>query len=194
MTRKLFISILLAITFFIQSDSMTMAVTPPDFPSCLNPQGDVKISYESGTHGIVGNNQTYIGSDTVYTLPDNLLSQCFCSENGEGIQTNWWKVSSLTENEVQQLKNDGWFFVPNGTLWGLQEGSYMAKNSTYACRSQNGSVSGVSDSSAGSVLGASTGGSVLGLASTGTIQAIMAFFSLGILLITSGLYNKKFSS
>ena len=183
MTGKLFISILLAITFFMQSDSIAMAVTPPDFPSCQSPEGDVKVSYSSGTHGIVGNNQTYTGSDTVYTLSDNRLSQCFCSEGGDGIQTNWWKVNSLTESEVQILKNQGWFFVPNGSLWGLDETSYMAKNSTYACRSENGSVGGTSDSSAG--------GSVLGLASTGTIQAIIAFLSLGILLITSGLYIKR---
>ncbi|MCR4263522.1 MAG: hypothetical protein NUV98_02265 [Candidatus Roizmanbacteria bacterium] len=195
MYHKLFLSLLLSVTFFLQTISVPLAVTPPEFPSCLNPEGAIKSSYSSGTHGVVGSNQTYTGSDTVYTLSDNRLSQCFCSENGDGIQTNWWKISSLTEGEVQILKNQEWFFVPNGALWGLEDTSYMAKNSTYSCKSTDGSVGGTSDSnsSEGSVLEGSTQ-NVLGLASTGNIRMILTFFSLGLTLLLVGLSIKKSTS
>ncbi|MBI4136984.1 hypothetical protein HY469_02885 [Candidatus Roizmanbacteria bacterium] len=185
---------LLALIAYALQAAVLFAATPPDFPSCLTPEGEVKVSYDSGSHGIVGSNQEHAGSDTVYILSNEHLSQCFCSENGDGIQTNWWKISSLSEDDIQILKNQGWFFVPNGALWGLDEGAYMAKNSTYACKSTGGSVEGTSDSnsSGGSVLGASTG-TVLGLATTGNIASILTVVSLGLAFLFIGLSIKKSS-
>jgi len=142
-----------------------MAQTVPSFPSCSNPQGSVKVSYSEGTHGIVGNGGTFTGSDTVYTLSDTTITQCFCADNGDGTQTNWWHAASLTAQEIQILKNQGWISVPNGELWGLAAGEWLAFNSSYSCGS---------NSSSPDILAASTGtgGDVLGLATTGNIVAI----------------------
>ncbi len=65
--------------------------TPPDFPACLSfsEPGDY-AHYDFGTHQIVGNGLVE-GADDVYTFGDNYV-QCFCSQEGEGIQTNWWKT------------------------------------------------------------------------------------------------------
>lgn len=195
MIKNYFALTLTGLILLLTMPSAVYAVTPPDFPSCLNPQGDIKASYDDGTHGIVGTNQTYTGEDTVYSLADGNLTQCFCSDKGDGIQTNWWKISSLTENELQILKNEGWYFVPNGALWGLEDTEYMAKNATYSCRADggdNGSVGGTSDSrhSGGSVLGTSAG-DVRGLASTGNIRFILTIFMLGLVSLYAGLSIKK---
>jgi hypothetical protein len=154
-----------------------LAVTTPTFPICANPQGTVVVSYTSGTHGIPGSPTSYSGSDAVYRLSDTALSQCFCSTNGEGIQTNWWKVSSLTDSEIAILKSEGWISIPDGSVWGLDSGPYMALNSNYLC----GGVG-------GSVLGLGTGGGdILGLATTGNIATVYSVFSLALLLLTVGI-------
>jgi len=139
MNKKLF---LLIISFLILTTPKALAVNIPSFPSCSSPQGTIKVQYEQGIHGIVGNTSEYKGSDFVYSLSDLTLMQCFCSEDGSGIQTNWWKVTSLTDEEIQILKNEGWYLVPNGQLWGLSEGAYMAKNSNYSCKSGGGTGGG----------------------------------------------------
>ena len=99
------------------------ALENPNFPSCLAPTGTVVASYASGTHGIVGSNETYTGSDTVYSLGEGNYVQCFC-DNGRGIQTNWWKTNTSDEN---------WISIPNGENWGLESGSYLAQNLDYNC-------------------------------------------------------------
>lgn len=143
--------------------------TPPDFPACSNPQGTLRVQYNSGTHGIVGDSASHSGSDSVYSVDEERTVQCFCTLDGGGIQTNWWKISSLTQNEIDTLVNLGWHFVPSGLPWGLSPDPYMAKNSEYACGGQNSittaSVQGTSTSrSAGAVLGlAGTGGSYMPL-------------------------------
>ncbi|OGG14692.1 hypothetical protein A2875_05030 [Candidatus Gottesmanbacteria bacterium RIFCSPHIGHO2_01_FULL_46_14] len=146
------------------------AQTVPSFPSCSNPQGSVKVSYSEGTHGIVGNGGTFMGSDTVYTLSEGTTTQCFCADNGDGTQTNWWHAASLTEAEIQVLKNQGWISVPNGALWGLTEGEWLAFNNSYSCQGR------------GQILAASTGtgGDVLGLATTGNILTIYALAGFGV--------------
>lgn len=126
-------TLVLSLAFAAGAASSVSAYSIPDFPACSNPSGTVRASYASGTHGIVGSYATYTGSDVVYSLGGGNLLQCFCSVDGSGIQTNWWKASSLNQEEIQTLINLGWHFVPDGTAWGLDEGYYLAKNANYSC-------------------------------------------------------------
>jgi hypothetical protein len=105
----------------------------PNFPSCVSPSGTQIVSYDSGVHGVVGQSGEYVGSDAVYTVEDSNLVQCLCSSNGQGIQTNWWKTSSLTSEQYSTLTKDGWIYIPSGIAWGLQDAPYLAKNSDYNC-------------------------------------------------------------
>src|SRR3989344_2848335 len=202
--------ILVIILYFVLSvfvASKALAVTIPSFPSCLNIQGELIVSYTTGTHGIPGDSATYTGSDSVYKLTEDTLTQCFCSVNGDGIQTNWWKVSSLSDNEITDLKNQNWIFILNGSLWGLDDAPYMAKNSNFSCQttsptptptssssssssgSSSSSSSSSSSGSSGSVQAASTGsvGQVLGLATTGNILTIYTLLIVGITFILLGI-------
>lgn len=159
------------------------AQTVPSFPSCSNPQGSVKVSYSEGTHGIVGNGGTFTGSDTVYTLSDTTSMQCFCADNGDGTQTNWWHAATLTPEEIQILKNQGWISVPNGELWGLAAGEWLALNSSYRC---GGGIGG------GDILAASTSvPDVLGLATTGNIVTIYALAGFGLASLVVSFLLKK---
>ena len=102
--NKLTKSLLLAFTVIFMLPSTISAATTPDFPSCSNPNSPVKVSHDEGTHGIAGDPSEYQGSDTVYNLDeDGNVYQCFCSVDGQGIQTNWWKVSSLSQDEIDEL-------------------------------------------------------------------------------------------
>jgi hypothetical protein len=120
------------IGLFINVQSAS-AVTVPTFPSCLNPQGTLKVSYSDGTHGVVGDTKTYTGYDAVYKLTDNTLVQCLCPKDGNGIQTNWMKASGFSQSEINTLKNDGWVYIQNGSAWGLDNEPYLAKNIGYSC-------------------------------------------------------------
>ncbi len=188
------IALLASIFYLLVSTTSVFAVSTPSFPACANPQGSLKVSYSEGVHGIVGSGATYTGKDTVYTLSDSTTTQCFCGADGNGIQTNWWKASSLTESEINILKADGWHYVPTGSLWGLAVDPYLAKNISYSCNS--------SSSSSGSVQGSSTtqdldtgtgGGEVLGLAATGDSALVYGSFLLGTLLLIVGLRRLKLS-
>lgn len=128
--------------FFLVPPTKVLAVVPPTFPSCLNSPGDIKVQYTSGFHGIPGDTASYTGSDIVYSISEATLTQCLCTDTGQGIQTDWWKISSLTGEDVQILKNQGWFYIPDGSLWGLESTPYMAKNSPYACQGGGGGGSG----------------------------------------------------
>ena len=127
----LFVSLVLLLV----SGQTALAVTTPDFPTCSNPNGTLVVSYVDGQHGIVGSTANYVGADKVYSLGSGNYMQCFCAADNNGIQTNWWKTSSLNQEEIQTLKNLGWHFVPDGSVWGLQEGSYMAQNINFSCGS-----------------------------------------------------------
>jgi hypothetical protein len=116
-----------------------LAVDVPNFPSCSAPQGTIKVSYPNGNHGIVGSMAQYQGRDTVYTINDTMTVQCFCSPTNQGIQTNWWKTSSLTDSEMKILINQGWTYVPNGELWGLQNSGYMTRNLNFTCTDEGNS-------------------------------------------------------
>lgn len=195
---KSILGLLVAIaTFFIfpiLTSAFVYAATPPDFPNCVNPQGAVTSSYPSGSFGIAGVTGSFSGSDTVYKLSADTLTQCFCSVDGAGTQTNWWKVSSLTSAEINELVAQGWIFIPNGSVWGLDEGPYLAKNTNYSCGSRGGSggSSGGSSSnnSGGSVQGASSG-QVLGLASTGNLALATTLLATGLVSFSTGLFVAK---
>ncbi len=187
MKKITFLSLL--VSLFIASASPAFAVTTPSFPSCANPQGSVKVSYSDGTHGIVGSGATYTGRDTVYTLSDDTVTQCFCGADGNGIQTNWWKASSLTEDQVNVLKSEGWVYIPAGNLWGLADSPYVAKNYNYSCLP--GSVNGSSTSQDNGTGGAYEEGDVLGLAATGDSILVYGSALLGLALIVIGIRRFK---
>lgn len=175
--------------------SPVFAVAIPSFPACVNPQGTVKASYDSGTHGIVGSSAEYNGSDKVYQLDQNGLVQCFCADNGQGIQTNWMKAAGFSDADIQVLKNQGWIYVPTGAIWGLEDTPYLAKNTDYACNGDaggsSGSSSGSSGGTGGSVLGAATS-AVAGLASTGNILFTFGMSTVGLVLfIVGSLFGKE---
>lgn len=178
-SKYLAIIAIFLIVFFYEG-SHVYAVDTPDFPACTNPSGVIKVDYPSGSHGIVGSTSEFSGRDTVYQLTEDTLSQCFCSTNGLGIQTNWWKVTSLSDEQIDILKKDGWDFVPNGALWGLDESAYLAKSSNYACGSSNSKVSILGD--------------ILGLASTGNNTLFYSLGILGLASLTIGVILKKRNS
>ncbi len=160
------------------------AVTAPNFPSCVNPSGSLIVNYSSGNHAIPGSSTSYSGTDKVYNLGDGNFLQCLCTVNSTGIQTGWWKVGSLTEEQLNELRADNWFLIPDGSLWGLDKNTYMAKNWSYSCNS--------SGSSDGQVQGTSTRfGQVLGLATTGTLPVIVSYLGLGIVLLLASRLLKK---
>ena len=161
------------------------AATPPDFPACTNPQGPIRSQYNNGVHGVVGNSAEFKGKDTVYTVNENQVLQCLCTDDGQGIQTNWWKISSLNDSEIQVLKNSGWYYVPNGALWGLDNAPYMAKNNSYTCKGDLGGIGG------GDVLGLATTKS--DLAATGNKAALYSLIivGLGSILLIFGLLKRR---
>lgn len=141
-----------------------LAVAAPDFPVCTNPAGTLRVEND-GIHGIAGSTAEYKGKDTVYTVNNTQVLQCLCTDDGEGIQTNWWKASSLNDSDIQTLKNQGWNYIANGALWGLDSAPYMAKNNEYECSEKSGGIG---------------GGKVLGLAVTGDKALFYSLFGMGI--------------
>ena len=156
------------------------AVNIPSFPSCAAPQGSIMVSYSSGTHGIVGSSATYTGSDTVYRVSDDAVTQCFCPDSGNGIQTDWWKAISLSETEINVLKSQSWFYVPSGVVWGLDQSPYVARNTAFSCLP--GSPTQVLDDSTGT-----GGGEVLGLAATGDSWLVYGTFAAGLVCLIWGI-------
>ncbi|OGK34610.1 hypothetical protein A3A93_00890 [Candidatus Roizmanbacteria bacterium RIFCSPLOWO2_01_FULL_38_12] len=154
------------------------AVIIPPFPSCINPTGELIAQFSDGIHGIPGDSNTYTGLDEVYKLTDFTVLQCLCPADGQGIQTNWWRVKELTEEEITTLRRSGWTFISDGSAWGLDNAPYVAKNLNYVC------IGGVGGKGGGN-------GSVLGLASTGNIKKIFILSISSIFLILAGLYLKK---
>lgn len=114
------------------SASAVVQITIPSFSGCPNPGGQLKASYPTGNHGIPGIGE-FPGSDSVYTLSDTTLVQCFCSPENAGTQTNWWKVASLSHEQVSDLRSQGWIFIPTGADWGLEDLPYLAKNISFSC-------------------------------------------------------------
>lgn len=165
------------------------AVTAPSFPSCLSPQGTKKVEYLEGTHGVPGRFVENRGSDRVYTLSDSTLLQCLCRDDGSGVQTSWWKISSLTEDEINELRRFGWVYVPDGQLWGLDASSYMTFNSDYTCTGSGGPASSSLDEQ---ILATSTS-NVLGLAATGDKLPIWYLTAVGLTAIAGGRMLRRFA-
>lgn len=201
---KIFAASLLVVLNIFAFSGQAFAYEVPNFTSCVNPQGSIKASYETGTHGIAGKTGAYEGKDVVYTISDQALTQCFCAVDGSGIQTNWWKISNLSESEINVLKSEGWIYIPNGALWGLDNAPYLAKNSDFSCKSSGGnggsggsgsSDSGSNSNNSGSGSGSSSSsggvGQVLGLASTGNNLFLLATSAVSGLSLIAGLFLKK---
>lgn len=202
MDRKTIISLGLFVSIvfcWLHSAKIANAVFHPSFPSCLNPGKEPIVINSTGVHGVPGRTDAYNGEDKVYALGEGNHLQCLCTVNGSGIHTNWWKTSSLTEEEVNTLKADGWILVPDGSLWGLEKATYMAQNIDYSCNgnsnnnsSSGSSSSGSSNNSSGQVQGITTRfGQVLGLATTGTLPAIASYFFLGFVSVLISRLLKK---
>ncbi len=134
MYKKSIVSILFTLPFLLTAVKPVYAVNVPDFGSCLNPQGSLVRQYSSGVHGVAGRTDRYEGSDSVYQVSSNALTQCLCPDNGQGVQTNWLKTSGLTESDVNALKSQGWLYIVTGSPWGLKDVAYLAKNSDYSCK------------------------------------------------------------
>ena len=158
------------------------AVTVPSFPSCVNPQGALKVSYDSGSHGIIGMDGLRTGSDKVFKVSDyDQLLQCFCPENGNGIQTNWWEASKLSVDDIEYLKKEGWHYAPDGSEWGLSDRPYVAKNFDYNCKPSDNNPT-PTPTPQTSVAG------VLSLASTGNITFIYTLMLTGFVSLITGLF------
>lgn len=122
----------LSLLFFLKPQP-AFAVSDPSFPACPTPGGAVIASYPDGVHGIPGDLGTHTGSDVVYSLDDKVV-QCFCADSGTaGIQTNWWKVGSLTQAQINDLISQGWIYIPDGSAWGLDPVAYFAMNIPDSC-------------------------------------------------------------
>jgi hypothetical protein len=174
MKKPIIYLILLILLFSLQTHPVNAAEVP-DFPFCPNPGGTKIADYNDGNHGIVGSNQTYSGSDTVFSLDDRRLVQCYCSHSGSGIQTNWWRYGFIDNDQMKILLNQGWHYIPNGRVWGLQDSAYITKNISYSCKGGIGGAEDVIDDP-----------QILGLADTGTKPQIILFVLTGIgLLILS---------
>lgn len=126
--------IITALFILLSSVSVISADNLPEFPMCSNAPGQLIASYDYGIHGIPGSSNVYRGSDRVYLTSDNTVVQCFCPEEGfHGIQTNWWKIGQMSENEINNYKSQGWIYIPSGKDWGLDDAIYLAKNIDYNC-------------------------------------------------------------
>lgn len=157
------------------------AVTPPGFPSCTAQiSSPVLASYSGGSHGIPGSSATYTGSDKVYAIDGTVqVVQCFCTDDGKGIQSNWWKASSLSDADIKVLLSQGWIYIANGLAWGLSDAGYVVQNVEFACLGRGG----------GSVLGLSTTTKgVLGLATTGNPPSPYNLFFAGMVIAVFGLH------
>src|SRR5687768_3170986 len=95
--------------FFIKVTSVS-ALTLPEFPSCTDYNGELKVFYPTGQHAIVGVEGLKSGSDKVFFLSNNNYLQCFCPLEGPGIQTNWLAAGNLSQEEINDLVTRGWIF------------------------------------------------------------------------------------
>ncbi len=174
-------TLIISISLFLLtvfSANPAYAASLPEFGSCVNPQGKMIASYNSGTHGIAGQSREVSGSDSVYQSSTNGVTQCFCPTNGEGIQTDWLKASKYSKADIDVLKNQGWTYVATGSSWGLEDVPYLAKNSNYTCR---GNVS------------VNKPEKILGLASTGDQGTIYTLIISGAVFLISGMVTRRFS-
>lgn len=182
--------------FFLINANNSRAFTQPSFSSCLNPQMPLQVSHPDGVHGVPGDSNSYSGADNVYSDKDTLSSssvmQCLCLTNGQGMQTNWWKASDLSEDEIKILESQGWIYIPDGSAWGLDSAPYMAQTTNFACgqatlsssttggTGNGGNSSGASPSNSGSSNNSSSNsgsGSSSNSNSSQPIQSVLGAFT-----------------
>lgn len=198
MNRTTKILVLLGM-FFAVSATSVKAVETPSFPQCPNPGGVLIAKYDSGVHGVPGDATTYTGKDSVFKLNDAQVVQCLCPDSGSGVQTLWWKNPGLSAEDQAKVISQGWIRVPNGSLWGLDNTEYFAKNSNFSCNEggTGGSTNGSSDSKSSSTSSSnSSSGSILGvttLAGTGNTMTILGVFFLAAGALVAGLFTRKAS-
>ena len=189
---------LLGLTVAVAIFAKPVAASEVQFTSCLTPNGSVIADYANGTHGIAGQGSAE-GHDTVYSLGEGNALQCLCASNGSGTQTNWLKINDLSEDQIKVYQNQGWIYIPDGSAWGLSQGSYLAQNSSYSCGGSSTTNSGGDGRTDGRTDGRSDGlGSIVqaskgsvGLASTGNIAFILSILVAGIFLTLMGLLFRK---
>lgn len=130
---KLLISTLASAALIVFVSNVYAQVSPPSFPACELQEGSGDIAhYENGLHQIVGG-ALLSGSDDVYSLSSGNALQCFCPDEGDsGIQTDWWRIVELSQEETDQYLQSEWF-LENGLAWNLENASYLAKNSQFSC-------------------------------------------------------------
>lgn len=185
----------MGLLLFTMSAQTVLAVEEFSFPLCSNPQGVVKVTYPEGVHAIVGDRSTYNGSDTVYDLGKGNFMQCFCAVDNSGIQTNWLKLTDISDSEIDSFVKLGWIFVPDGSIWGLNRGAYLAKNSPLSCGSTHvtptptivpPSSGGVGGGVITETAASTTSDPVLGLADSGTLKDIVSLGLAGFSFILLG--------
>ena len=121
----------MAFTAWLLLAAKVFAYDAPVFPTCIDPQGSEIISQEStafnpdGTRG-VGN--------VYYRISDDKIMQCYCDESANGSQTNWWKVSGLSQEELEYFQQEGWNYVQNGSNSGFEDAPYLVKSSSFNCK------------------------------------------------------------
>lgn len=192
LNRLLTIGVTAVLFAFAPTETRAAITQAQAFPACTTPQGTIISQYSSGTHGIAGSTATYEGSDTVYRIDGEKIVQCFCPQDGSGIQTNWLKASGFSESQIQEYKDAGWIFIQNGLNWGLDDSPFLAYNMTYSCgNGGTGGSSGSSSSSSDSAGSASAVKDVLGLASTGDGILLYVLGFLGISFLLLGLKFRK---
>ncbi len=189
---KLKLFLLIVALHFVFQPKTALAVVNTDVSSCVNPQGSVLADHESGTHGIVNSSETYTGSDKVYLQNNGNVVQCYCNNDGSGIQTNWIKNTGFSESERSILKNQGYISIPDGSLWGLSSGEYFAKNESFSCKGSNGN-SGSNDSKVGGASATSNGSSspLSTFANTGNSLLFYSTLVLGLGSLAYGVFAPK---
>ncbi|HWY79077.1 MAG TPA: hypothetical protein VNW29_01840 [Candidatus Sulfotelmatobacter sp.] len=133
MNKKALLLASIVPTLYLSAAFPVFATSTPNFGSCLNPQwSQTQVNYGSN-HGVV-NTGSFSGTDIIYSSNGNVL-QCLCTDQGNGYQTNWLNVTDYSSTQIDELKAQGWIYIPDGKEWGLNYGPYLALNSTYACTS-----------------------------------------------------------
>ena len=130
---KYLFAVCAALALVLLVNTVSAEVTPPTFLSCTfgREAGDI-AHYETGVHQIVGGGLLE-GSDDVYSAESGNALQCFCPvEGASGIQTVWWKIGDLSQEEIDGFLNQGWI-LDNGKEWNLENTNYLAKNSEFSC-------------------------------------------------------------
>lgn len=188
-TTCLKFSIVLFLALFLVQPVYAQEQQPAAVPqaTCITPSGEKLASYSDGTHGIVGDSNSFVGRDDVYSLGEAGALQCFCATDGNGVETIWWgSISSLSQVQIDSYTSSGWIYVPNGSLWGLEGKPYLTKNSRYLCStsSTEGEVLSTVNQSNPQILGAST------LAATGGKGSLFALMVASSCLLAAGLLLK----